>query len=85
MTFKILCIFVTAAFTLLLSFHGIFAVVCTKEKKRILPVFMAAITFNAEYLKNRIDFDRFIGLIHMSNLIFSCMSFAIAVIACCLK
>lgn len=67
---------------LLLSLHGTFAVVCAKEKKCLLPVFMAAVIFNGDYLKKRIDFDRFIGMIHISNLIFSFAALILAVLAC---
>lgn len=66
----------------LLILHGIFAVICAKEKKCLLPVFMAAVIFNGDYLKERIDFDRFIEMIHISNLIFSFAALVLAVLAC---
>lgn len=42
-------------------------------------------TFNVKYLKKRIDFDKFIGLIRVSNFFFSCMFLLVAIIAFCIK
>lgn len=82
---KLIMIFIIFALPIVLLLQGVLAVACTKEKQQLLPVFMAAITINVKYLKERIDFDRFIGLIHKSNLIFSCIALALALITCCLK
>lgn len=67
---------------LLLILHGIFEVICAKQKKCLLPVFMASVVFKENYLKERIDFEKFIGLIHISNLIFSFTALGLAVLAC---
>ncbi len=62
--------FIISAFLFVMITHGIFAVICCKNKRELwYEAFWAALTLDRKYLTEYIDYDRFLKLVHISNLI----------------
>ncbi len=62
--------FLISAFLFVMITHGIFAVICCKNKRELwYETFWAALTFDRGYLMEYIDYDRLLKFVHISNLI----------------